>query len=164
MGYCCADCAKLNLNDQNKWGEFWCGERGHYYPGSDSICSYFVARGDGGGGCYLTTIVVHCLGYDDYCQYLQKLRHFRDEVMKKDEKYEDLLQEYNLVGPILAQSIEADENKRILAERLLQKYISPVCDLLDWGKHDQAVALYKEMVAELEAKYMEGRQGELSSL
>ena len=154
---CCADCAKMNLNDQNRWGEFWCGERGHYYPGSDSICGYFVERG--GGGCYLTTIVVDCLGYDDYCQYLQKLRRFRDHVMKKNKKYDDLLREYDHVGPILAHAIEADESKRNVAEALFQNYIRPVCDLLDKGRHDDAVALYKDMVVKLENRYLTGRKG-----
>ena len=149
---CCADCAKMNLNDQNRWGEFWCGERGHYYPGSDSVCGYFVERG--GGGCYLTTIVVHCLGYDDYCQYLQKLRRFRDDVMKKDEKYAGLLKEYNQVGPCLVHRIEADEQKMKVAEYLFQNYIEPVCVLLDEGRHDEAVELYKTMVKELEEKYL----------
>ena len=153
---CCADCAKMNLNDENKWGEFWCGERGRYYPGSDSTCSYFVERG--GGGCYLTTIVVHCLGYDDYCQYLQKLRSFRDEVMKKDQKYEGLLQEYNQVGPFLVRRIEADEEKREVAEYLFRSYIKPVCGLLDEGRHDEAVELYKTMVIKLEGKYLKGGQ------
>lgn len=149
---CCADCAKMNLNDKNQWGEFWCGERGRYYPGSDNTCSYFVERS--GGGCYLTTIVVNCLGYDDYCKYLQKLRRFRDEVMKKDKKYAGLLQEYKQVGPVLVQHIEADNQKRTVAEHLFQNYIQPVCGLLDEGRYDEAVELYKTMVLELETKYL----------
>ncbi len=154
---CCADCAKMNLNDENQWGEFWCGERGRYYPGSDNTCSYFVERN--GGGCYLTTIVVNCLGYDDYCQYLQKLRRFRDEVMKKDEKYESMLREYNLIGPVLAHSIETDADRMSLAKRLFKNYISPVCGLLDEGRNDEALELYKAMVVELEEKFLEGKRG-----
>lgn len=44
MSYCCADCAKLNLNDTNSYGEYWCGEHHTYYPGSDNTCSYFIPR------------------------------------------------------------------------------------------------------------------------
>ena len=143
----CADCAKMNLNDENSWGEFWCGERCTYYPGSDSICSDFVARSS--GGCYITTIVVECLGYDDYCQYLMKLRAFRDLVMKKDAKYAELLKEYDEIGPKIADRIRQDSDKTGVATNLFETYIKPVCDLLDDNRYDEAVRLYQKMVAEL---------------
>lgn len=143
----CADCAKMNLNDENSWGEFWCGERCTYYPGSDSTCSYFVDRG--GGGCYITTIVVECLGYDDYCQYLMKLRAFRDQIMKKDAKYAELLKEYDEVGPQIAERIRQDADSKGLAQNLFETYIKPVCKLLDNHRYDEAVGLYKQMVTKL---------------
>ena len=61
---CCADCAKLNLNDQNSYGEYWCEERRMYYPGSDSIC-----------GCFLERDESRCLNSADLreCLYYKKL-------------------------------------------------------------------------------------------
>ena len=152
MSYCCADCAKLNLNDQNSYGEYWCGERRTYYPGSDSICSYFVNRN--GDGCFITTIVVECLGYDDYCKYLETLRGFRDDVMKKDPvQYGLILDEYDKVGPVIAAAISNDPQRVNLAKELLEKYIKPVCLFVDKGKQKAAVDLYKEMVIELQGRY-----------
>lgn len=149
---CCADCAKLNLNDQNSYGEFWCGERRTYYPGSDSVCSYFVARDQ--GGCFITTIVVECLGYDDYCNYLESLRRFRDGVMKKDLlQYGKILDEYDRVGPAIAAAISDDPQRESLAKDLLERYIKPVCLLVDKGQQKAAVDLYKKMVIELQGHY-----------
>lgn len=36
----CADCKKMNLNDEYNGG-YWCEEKRAYYPGSDIICSEF---------------------------------------------------------------------------------------------------------------------------
>ena len=134
---CCADCAKLDLNDINKYGEFYCGERNHYYPGGDSICGYFVERGGSNGGCYLTTIVVECLGYGDYSSYLQTLRSFRDNVMKGNKQYEPLLIEYDAVGPVIAKSIHSDAERLELSKKLMEQYIKPVCGLLGTKNYDE---------------------------
>lgn len=150
---CCADCAKLDLNDINKYGEFYCGERNHYYPGGDSICGYFVERGGSNGGCYLTTIVVECLGYGDYSSYLQTLRSFRDNVMKGNKQYEPLLVEYDTVGPVIANSIHSDAERLELSKKLMEQYIKPVCGLLGTKNYDEAVSLYKDMVFYLKNRY-----------
>lgn len=63
MAAYCADCVKLNLNDQNSHGEFWCGERRAYYPGSYPICSYFVDRDE--SRCLTTTELRECWYYKE---------------------------------------------------------------------------------------------------
>ena len=147
----CADCAKMDLNDVNKYGECYCGERNRYYPGGDSICSYFVKRKD--VDCYLTTVVVECLGYGDYSSYLQTLRSFRDNVMKGNKQYEPLLIEYDAVGPVIAMSIHSDAERLELSKQLMEQYIKPVCGLLGTKNYDEAVSLYKDMVFYLKDRY-----------
>lgn len=44
MSYCCADCIYMDLNDENSYGDYWCGRRRKYYPGGDSTCSDFKPR------------------------------------------------------------------------------------------------------------------------
>lgn len=59
----------------------------------------------------MTTLVVNTLGYDDNCDFLKTLRSFRDNVMRKNPKYQDLLMEYDSLGPKLVKCIEADDQK-----------------------------------------------------
>lgn len=40
-GRCCADCVYMDLNDENKYGDYYCGKKQRYYPGGDSVCSNF---------------------------------------------------------------------------------------------------------------------------
>lgn len=152
---CCADCAKMDLNEQNSAGEFWCGEYRKYYPGSDSSCSNFVERGYNSSGrwCYLTTIVVQVLGYDDNNVYLELLRDFRDSIMRLNPVYDPILEEYDSVGPVIAGNIAKDPDQKALSEKLLNQYIIPVCSLIQEGKYDDAVNLYKTMVLILKKHY-----------
>lgn len=149
---CCADCAKLNLNDQNRYGEFWCGERKKYYPGSDSICNDFIARNEK-TDCYLTTIIVQCLGYDDYCSYLKILRNFRDSIMKPVPIYQPLLAEYNYIGPSIAYKISEDPNNKVLSKELMENFIKPVCNFIENQNYESAIQLYKSMVIKLKRHY-----------
>lgn len=149
---CCADCAKMDLNDTNKYGEFWCGERNRYYPGSDSTCSYFVDR-NSDRCCYLTTITVHCLGYDDNCQYLETLRHFRDSIMQPNPIYQPILIEYDNIGPKITKKIVEDPNNKILSKKLMSNYIKPVCRFLEIQNYNEAIKLYQDMVIKLKKHY-----------
>lgn len=142
----CEDCKKMNLNLQNDCGEFWCYERGKYYPKGDLICSDFVAKDGSGGGCYITTIIVEILGFDDYCQCLEQLRAFRDQVMKNEPKYQDILKEYDEVGPRIAESLHNAPDKKEIAESIFETYIVPVCELLQRKQYEEAVGMYKQMV------------------
>lgn len=148
----CSQCQFFDFSDVNKYDECYCSEKGHYYPRGDSACYSFQDRGNG-GGCFITTVVVNTLGFGDKCEYLQKLRAFRDNHMKSNPKLQPLLTEYNTVGPKIAEAIRKDPNKHCLAHQLLDTYIKPVCDLLDTNKHLEAVELYKRMVVTLQKRY-----------
>ena len=62
----------------------------------------------------MTTLVVNTLGYDDNCDFLKTLRSFRDNVMRKNPKYQDLLMEYDSLGPKLVKCIEAEADEQKL--------------------------------------------------
>lgn len=40
----CGDCRYMSQSDSNKWGEYWCGKRGHYYEAGSSACSDYSER------------------------------------------------------------------------------------------------------------------------
>lgn len=151
MSRCCAHCSCFNSYDTNSYGEGWCGYFRAYYSGSDSACSHFTGSDD--DWCYLTTVTVSCLGYPDDCIYLNTLRAFRDDVMKQTPQWIPLLEEYQIVGPIISHKIANDNDKLQIATNLFETYIKPVCNLVNARKFDEAVELYKQMVFELKARY-----------
>lgn len=148
---CCGDCIYMNLNDERN-GEYYCGERYEYYPASDSTCWSFKPREDG-GGCYLTTIVCNILGYADNGNILNTLRKFRDNVMRNNNAYQYLLDEYDIVGPKIAACIEHDAAKQELALLMKERYILPVYEYLQQKNYAAAVSQYKEMVLYLKQHY-----------
>lgn len=40
-GKCCGDCLYMDLNDSNRYGDYYCGKKGKYYPASDRTCGEF---------------------------------------------------------------------------------------------------------------------------
>ena len=85
--------------------------------------------------CYLTTAICTCLNYEDDCNYLETLRNFRDTIMLKDEKYYDLLAEYNIVGPLISKSLSEHENRNNIALNLFMNYIVPVYFKINNNRH-----------------------------
>lgn len=151
---CCADCAYMDLNDSNSNGDYWCGYHRKYYPGSDSACSHFQdGNRSSGGGCYITTIICDILGYEDHCHYLEQLRNFRDNHMKLNSKYENLLIEYDDVGPVISKNIRNDKDNAIIANYIFENYIKPVASALECNEIEKAVNIYKTMVLFLKEHY-----------
>ena len=40
-GKCCGDCLYMDLNDKDKYGDYYCGKKREYYPASDNTCGEF---------------------------------------------------------------------------------------------------------------------------
>ena len=154
-------------------------EKGHcimlksnYYPDSKACsyykdrqdseaCSYYTDRQDSEAcsyytGCYITTIVCNLLGYDDDCGILETLRGFRENIMHKDEKYKEMLHEYDIVGPQIAANLQKDfvnNQDKELVNSIFNFYIQPTAKLVDDKKYDLAVERYKEMTKTLKEYY-----------
>lgn len=150
----CADCVYMNLSDRSPYdsSKAWCSERRAYYPPTDRACSsrfkYDESR-NSSSGCYLTTITCEILGYEDNCATLQTLRLFRDEVLMQDEQYNNLLCEYDIVGPVIADSIRKSIKPKEISRFLFDTYIEPTKNCIQMGKFDLAVSIYTYMVEEL---------------
>lgn len=97
----------------------------------------------------MTTITCEILGYEDDCSTLQTLRMFREEVLKKDEKYHDLLCEYDIVGPLIAAAIRNSLKPQTISKFLFDTYIKPTEICIVNHKIDLAISIYKYMVEEL---------------
>lgn len=91
--------------------------------------------------CYLTTATCDILGLDRNNEYLNKLRKFREDVMRKDEKYFKLLALYDIVGPKVSKALHEDKDKKEISNNIIVK-IKEAISLLENNKIDEAIDLY----------------------
>ena len=93
-------------------------------------------------GCFITTVTCEILGRQDDSVVMNDLRKFRDEVLHSDEKYNDILKEYDVIGPILADCIKIDPQREIMADGLYNNALVPIHELVNNKEYDKAVEKY----------------------
>ena len=107
--------------------------------------------------CYLTTAMCNILGYEDNNQYLETLRKFRDETLKKDYKYLPLLLMYDVIGPQIAYELNKDPNRNSIAKMLFDDpkagYIQKAVIAIEEKKIEDAVNIYVAMTKSLAKRY-----------
>jgi len=159
----CGNCCHLDWNNKEKYSsrdKYWCKDKKRYVEPTDTSCDYFLKDrskpNDGGytpSGCYITTIIVDILGYEDNCEVLNVLRNFRDNVLKTNIKYLPLLFEYDIIGPIICEYIKSEKNNEQLCLGLLKHFLIPCVNLIKENKFEEAVEVYRNLVLHLRSNY-----------
>lgn len=166
----CAACTHLGT-DADTYGKYYCERKGERHYASDPKCYSFCeaysrsnsARENmydnsyshhySSGGCYLTTVMCHILGYPDDNYYLQTLRTFRDTTLKQDIKYYPLLLTYDFIGPQISANLYQDECRQTIAKRLFNCYITKAIDAIEHNDTPTAVNIYVAMTHSLARRY-----------
>ncbi len=148
----CIDCNEY-YRDLVKNGMFYCTKMHRNVSLNERSCNtYFIKRDKNrpldkkqGGNCYITTAVVDILGYEDNCETLETLRVFRDNYMKKQERYIPLLKDYDTVGPLISDKLWNDDNKEKVATLMLNVFIQEsICAIKD-KEYNAAINTYENM-------------------
>lgn len=105
----------------------------------------FYSQNYSTGGCFITTVTCNILNKADDNEVMNGLRKFRDEVLQKDEKYEEILKNYDVVGPIIATKLYNDENREKIAETIYEHVLTPISKMVKEEKNDEAVEAYYQM-------------------
>lgn len=158
----CSECTFLNLEKEES-GKFRCDRDYSYHYANAPACSREVwaysrdeslakdainkskSHQSSGGICYLTTITCEILGLEDNNKYLQTLRRFRKEKLQKDDKYKEILVQYDIVGPIIAERLRYEERNNFIAKNLLTLGISKACESINQGNDLEAIRIYTTM-------------------
>ena len=166
--YYCAAC--MHMSETNSYaGKFWCDIKWEYRDARDTSCFFYDVASNRSNevrarlfeisafcsifDCYLTTIMCHLLDYPDDNYYLNTLRRFRDNFMKKDSKYFPLLITYDIIGPIIAKKLGEDSNGKEIALAYFNNYIIPSTTAIEEKKYETAINIYKEMTYKLAEYY-----------
>ena len=166
----CSECTYLLTNDPDLYGRFYCEKKLERVSANQIECARFCraysrlsseARAledysknhSGSTGCYLTTMLCTILKLPDNNPFLNNMRSFRENVLQKDEKYKDILVEYDIVGPIIAKNLNNDPLKYQIAANGFYKYIKPINKLIKENKNNEAIIMYTEMTNKLKSFY-----------
>jgi len=76
------------------------------------------------------------------------LREFRKRELQNNEKYRELLVDYDVIGPIIANNLKQLPNKEILAKKLFEQ-IKIIVTLIINNKNFEAIKLYNSMMKSL---------------
>lgn len=166
----CAECTYLDTQDKNDSGAFWCNMKLERHLATDPECGRFCraySRNENtisnaieysnnhtnSSLCYLTTMICNILKMNDKNIYLETIRNFRDNVLKNDEQYKQLLVEYDIIGPKIASALDNDPLKDKIAQMYFNYYIIPIINLIQNNKYKEAVNKYVDMTAKLKSFY-----------
>ena len=104
-------------------------------------------------GCFITTVLCNILGLPDNHETLKTLRNFRDNVLKKDKLYKEILMIYDGIGPYVADALSNDEKKHEKAKELYELSLKPIIEEIKNKKYDRAVKHYLYMTLYLISEY-----------
>lgn len=147
----CIDCDEYNkyLVENNK---FYCNKMRRYVSLNERSCNTYFTKRDKNkvdvrpnNSCYITTAICNILGYEDDCPVLESLRSFRDNYMKNKEYCLPLLQDYDIVGPIISEKLLEDEKRIKQADRMLNIFIKEALESIKDREYDAAVDIYVNM-------------------
>jgi hypothetical protein len=132
------------------FGDYWCIKKDESVD-SDIYYKYCrnydysycpIYKQQASSGCFVTTIACQILGLTDDNFVLNNLRNFRDNILQVDEKYYDILKEYDVIGPKIVDAILNDKDKKQMALGLYQYSLLPINDLISKREYDKAVETY----------------------
>ena len=103
--------------------------------------------------CYITTAVCESRHKPDDCYELSLLRCFRDDYLLKSDEGAKMVDEYYDVAPSIVKHIGKRADADEIYEGIWQQYLSPCIRLIESGKNEECVDLYKHMVYELKDLY-----------
>lgn len=166
----CGECTYLNPNEQRDYGKYLCEKKYEAHLATDPECGSFCKaynryqstidnmndrskRHTNSGVCYLTTLICDILKMDDNNIYLNTMRNFRDDFLQKDEKYKNLLVEYDIIGPKISEVLNNDPLKEKVAKMFFERDIIPIVNLINSNEYEKAINAYWMMTTTLKNFY-----------
>jgi len=112
-------------------------------------CPIYKEASNSSSSCFITTVVCNILKKRDNDEILQNLRLFRNDILHTNKEYHDILKEYDIVGPILADCIINDKDKTKMAAFLYYHVLIPISNRIIQKNYDDAVEKYYLMTLSL---------------
>ena len=169
MDKICGSCTYLDLDyGGNCYGKYYCNKKWDRHLATDTACSSYTmaysrsksaidnaidfSNSKNSSSCYITTLLCGILNLSDSNYYINTLRNFRNNYLKNSE-YNNLLVEYDVVGPIICRYLENDKHNKLVAAKLFYNYISPIVSFIYDKMYKDAIVRYMMMINKLKVLY-----------
>ncbi|MBQ6282519.1 MAG: hypothetical protein IJK66_03160 [Bacilli bacterium] len=143
----CSDCSWIDPRDRNRYGEYYCTKEREYVSGDDYTCRDFEPN------FYVMTAYCKIKKLPYNCDEMISLIALRDKYMVEDLKGRPFLEEYEIIGPILAVRLQADMYRSDIVRSMEEDYIHPAMEMMLMGDFDGAQESYIQMVEMLKIRY-----------
>ncbi len=159
---CCGSCIYMNTNDYvGHKDHCYCTYRRQYYNLTESKCRYYEYDRnkdyyDLNHRWHIVSAIFKKLGlYDLEYDCIKILNDFRINVLEKNEKYDNILREYDFVGPMLANCIINDSESLLICKKVCSTSLLKILDLIKEEKYDDALTEYISLVNILKDYYQD---------
>lgn len=113
---------------------------------------------------YIATIICLYVGLGVNSKEIETLRWFRTNIMEKDPEYSKLINDYQVLGKLIARRLDQELDAYNIANSYFVSYIKPVIKLIDKGRNEpqekadvyyrKAIEIYSEMVKTLQNDFV----------
>ncbi len=155
----CGSCVHMNTNDYSGHKHIcYCTYRGHYYSLDDRKCQYYEYDRykdyyDLNHRWHVVSAIFKKLDLKDSYECIDILHSFRNNFLENNPNYRELLNEYDIVGPVIAECLTNDPDSKILCKRLVEFFLSDMLSLIKEEKYEEALNKYIEMINVLKLFY-----------
>ncbi len=155
----CGSCVNMNTNDYVRTKDNCkCTYRGQYYNLNEPKCCYYKYDQykdyyDLNHRWYIVSAIMSKLGLSDKYECVSLLHNFRINVLEKDDRYNEILAQYDIIGPKIAELLINDSDSKELCERLIQVFLIRVLEKIKEKQYNEALEIYLEMVNLLKVIY-----------
>jgi len=149
---CCGSCVHMNTNDYvGHKDHCYCTYRRQYYNLDERKCRYYEYDKykdyyDLNHRWHVVTAIFNKLNLKDSYECINTLHSFRINYLDNNPKYKELLNQYDIIGPIIAECLTNDPDSEILCKRLIEFFLSDILDLIHDNKNEEALGKYTEMI------------------
>lgn len=116
--------------------------------------AYKPKSGEAKEECFLTSACVFHKNLPDNCYELSTLRSLRENNMKPNPEYLELISEYEIIAPKMLLKINNASNKNEILDHIYSNLILPSISLIESGKHTEAIEYYGNYVNEMKKLYI----------
>ena len=103
---------------------------------------------------YIMTAIKEILQTDEAKDDWEILGSFRDDYMQNKLEYFGTLATYDMYGRLISEALRKDAHREIIAQMLLDNYISQVIAFIKSENYQEAIILYEQMVMILRDCYL----------
>ena len=123
----------------------------------NTACKDFVPKKNGHSykrsGFWITTFICNVLGISLDDNVYLAMKDLREDFLEQDNKYKEILNEYDAIGPLICIKMRMEENVVGFANYLYNNFIKLSALAWNEGNADEAYQIYLNMFELLKEKY-----------